>query len=452
MNNEFENNEKVETEEIEEVQDILNTNTDDLVDEYKRPEVKKEKKNRGGFGRGLFFGIVITLLVVTLAGVIASSYIRRQGLVLTTYKLDENLTGHLLSQQMEEKVSEILSALSAYYYEDIDSDKVAEGMFKGIVDSLGDKYTVYYTEKEYQDFMMDTQGVYYGIGALLSQDKTTLVISIDTVYKGSPAEEAGLQSGDIIVSADGIAAEGQELSSFVENIRGAENTKVTLVINRNGEEMTFEVIRRKVDVPTIESAMFPDNIGYIRITQFDEVTASQFKEALNGLKKDGMEALIVDVRSNPGGLLSSVTEILDELLPEGLLVYTENKSGQRVEYNSYKGELGKPMCVLVNGNSASASEIFAGAIKDYEYGTLIGTNTFGKGIVQGIVPFKDGSAIKVTTSRYYTPKGNYIHGVGIAPDIELEYEFLGGENDKYDYSLDNQIQKAVEVLKEKMGK
>ncbi len=196
--------------------------------------------------------------------------------------------------------------------------------------------------------------------------------------------------------------------------------------------------------------MFDNKIGYIQISQFEEVTAPQFNEALKDLKKQGMKGLIVDLRGNPGGLLTSVSEILDEILPEGMLVYTENKFGKKEEYTSAKGELGLPLCVLINESSASASEIFAGAIKDYEYGTLIGTNTFGKGIVQVIVPLRDGSAVKVTTSRYYTPKGNYIHGVGIAPDIELPYEFLGGANDKYDYKYDNQINKAIEVLQDKI--
>ncbi|MBQ9341930.1 MAG: PDZ domain-containing protein [Lachnospiraceae bacterium] len=439
----FEQEETKETEENLQVIDI--DNMDMAVEEVKKPRRNKE------FGKGVFAGVVLCLLIVSLAGLMIFSTLRKNGYTISELKVDKELTAGILSEQVENKISNILSILSTYYYDDIDTDIVAEGMFKGMVDSLGDKYTNYYTEEEYQEFIMSTAGVYYGIGALLSQDKTTLVITIDKVYKNSPAEEAGLMAGDIILSANGVSSEGVEVSNFVNNIRGEEGTTVDIVVKRGEEELTFTCTRRKVDIPTIEYTMFDNKIGYIQITQFDEVTGPQFSDALKDLKKQGMKALIVDLRGNPGGLLTTVTDILDEILPKGMLVYTENKYGKREEYTSDSNELGLPLCVLINGTSASASEIFAGAVKDYEYGTLIGTNTYGKGIVQVIVPMKDGTAIKVTTSRYYTPNGNYIHGVGIAPDIELEYEFLGGENDLYDYKYDNQINKAIEVLNSKLN-
>ncbi|MCR5374972.1 MAG: S41 family peptidase [Lachnospiraceae bacterium] len=441
--------EKFENEETKKEEDNLEVIDIDDISGVGEQIIAAPKKNKE-FIKGVVMGLVIMLLIVSLAGLLLITTLRKNGYMISNGVVDKELTAGILSEHVENKIAEILTTLSTYYYDNLDNEKIAEGMYRGMVDALGDKYTTYYNEAEYRDFILNTTGVYYGIGALLSQDKTTLVITIDKVYKNSPAEEAGLKDGDIILSANGVSAEGMDVSEFVNYIRGEEGTKVDIVVKRGDEELPFTCTRRKVDVPTIEYTMFDNKIGYIQISQFEEVTAPQFNEALKDLKKQGMKGLIVDLRGNPGGLLTSVSEILDEILPEGMLVYTENKFGKKEEYTSAKGELGLPLCVLINESSASASEIFAGAIKDYEYGTLIGTNTFGKGIVQVIVPLRDGSAVKVTTSRYYTPKGNYIHGVGIAPDIELPYEFLGGENDKYDYKYDNQINKAIEVLQDKM--
>lgn len=209
--------------------------------------------------------------------------------------------------------------------------------------------------------------------------------------------------------------------------------------------------RQNVTLPSVSSEMLQNQIGYIRIESFEEDTAQQFEEKLADLQASGMQALVVDLRYNGGGLVDSVVQILDDILPEGLVVYVEDKYGNRQEYNS-DGDtyLDCPLAVLINGDSASASEIFAGAVKDYEYGTLIGTTTFGKGIVQSVIPLEDGDAIKLTTAKYFTPKGNYIHGVGIDPDIELDYEYLDPDGDSYDMQYDNQILKAIEVLSEEL--
>jgi carboxyl-terminal processing protease len=201
-----------------------------------------------------------------------------------------------------------------------------------------------------------------------------------------------------------------------------------------------------VVLPSVEGEMLSGNIGYIAIGEWQDNTPEQFKEIVAELEKKGMESMIIDVRSNPGGLLDSVVEVLDYILPKGTVVYTEDKYGQRKTYSSDADCLQYPMAVLINGNSASASEIFAGAIKDYSYGTLIGTTTFGKGIVQSIFTLPDGDALKVTTAKYFTPNGNYIHGVGIDPDIELEYEYSGPTDEAYDMQYDNQLQKAIQIL------
>ncbi len=426
-----------------------------LVEEFKDQdfdeEIKKNDENqyKRMYKKGLASGIAITLTLTLAITAVASVFMRRNGYVVTTFKPDKKLTGKILSNEVETKVSELLGALSQYYYDDMKNSDLAEGMYAGLVNGVGDKYTTYFTKKKYEEYIGGTSGTYYGIGAVLNQNIDTGVISITRVYDNSPAKDAGLKAGDIFVSADGHKAEGVDLTEFVTHVKGDEGTKVKLVMVRSGKQLKVNVERRKVEIPTVEYQMLEDKTGYIQILEFDKITTSQFKKALKDLRNQGMTALIVDLRDNPGGMVNAVTEILDEILPKGLLVYTQDKNGEKTEYKSDKKELGLPLAVLVNGNSASASEIFAGAVKDYKYGTLIGTKTFGKGIVQVLAPLSDGSAIKVTTSKYFTPKGNYIHEVGIEPDEKLEYKYLGDEKEEYDITKDNQVQKALEILEER---
>ena len=421
---------------------------EDLGGEMERPAQTygpvKKKKNE--FKKGFLSGVAASLAAVLILGAVGSMVLTSNGYVFTTFKPDKNLTGGILSESVETKLSEILGALSAYYYDEVDQETAAEGLYTGLVDSLGDPYSRYFTKEEYRDYLNSSNGTYYGIGAVLTQNTQTGEISISRVYEGSPANEAGLKAGDVFVSADEFDAEGADLSEFVTHVKGDEGTTVKITVLRDGKEKTFTVERRKVEVPTVEHQMLQGNTGYIEILEFDAVTTDQFETALEDLKKQGMTSLIVDLRDNPGGMVTSVTEILDTILPKGLLVYTQDKDGNKKEYKSDKRELGLPLAVLVNENSASASEIFAGAVKDYEYGTIIGTTTFGKGIVQVLTPLSDGSAIKVTTAKYFTPNGNYIHGVGIDPDIELEFEYQGDEDEDYDIMKDNQVLKALEIL------
>lgn len=403
---------------------------------------------KGSFRKGFIAGIAAALAVVLILGAVGSMILTSNGYVLTTFKPDKKLTAGILSEQVENKVSEILGAISAYYYDDVDQQKAAEGLYAGLVDSLEDPYSCYFTKEEYQDYLNSSNGTYYGIGVVLTQNIQTGEISVTRVYDSSPAKEAGLKAGDVFVSADDFQAEGADVSEFASHVKGDEGTTVELTVLRDGKEKTFTVERRKVEIPTVEHQMLQGNTGYIQILEFDEVTAEQFDAALKDLRKQKMTSLIVDLRDNPGGMVTSVTDILDTILPEGLLVYTQDKDGKKKEYNSDKNELNLPLAVLVNENSASASEIFAGAVKDYGYGTIIGTTTFGKGIVQVLTPLSDGSAIKVTTAKYFTPKGNYIHGVGIEPDVELEFKYGGDEEEEYDIMKDNQVLKALDILEQ----
>ena len=408
----------------------------------------KKKRKKPGFAAGVVVGIAAAA-VILVGGTFGICKAGNYQMVIGSKGASKVKNTKLLDQDTVDKVDELTNYMDLYYYEDYDVQDVQDGLLEGVVSGLGDKYSAYYTAEEYKEQQLSTSGTYYGIGAALAQDKDTMQVTITKIYEGTPSEEAGLKKDDVIVSADGTDATSMELTDFVKLIRGEEGTTVHLEIYRPSTEETleFDVERKNVELPSVSSQMLENNIGYIQISEFQSKTAEQFESALSSLKDQGAQSLIVDVRGNGGGLVDSVVAILDDILPEGTVVYTEDKYGNRQDYTS-SGDtyLDMPIAVLVDQNSASASEIFAGAIKDYNYGTLIGTKTLGKGIVQTVFSLPEGDAIKITTAKYFTPDGNYIHGVGIEPDIELEYQFMGGENDEYSVDLDNQIQKAIEVL------
>ncbi len=395
------------------------------------------------FWKGLVLGFVVTLVLVEAAIFGAGALEKFQKKAADTPQAD------LTNSEIERKLDEIEALVNEQYLEEVDPQTVEDFLYKGVVAGLGDVYGAYYTREEYESMKESTSGSYCGIGVEMSQDMTTGIIKVNRVFEGSPAMEAGLRPGDIFYMVEDLEVTGEDLTKVVSLIKGAEYTKVHLRMARDGEMeyLDFDVERRMVEVPSVEYEMLENRIGYIAISSFDEVTAGQFTNALKKLETQGMQSLIVDLRNNGGGLVSSVCSILDELLPEGLIVYTEDKYGYREEeFSDGKHFFDKPLAVLINENSASASEIFAGAIKDYGIGTLVGTKTFGKGIVQKIFPLYDGTAVKLTVSKYYTPKGNYIHGVGIEPDVEVDLE----ESLKYQVLIpreqDIQLQKAMEVV------
>ena len=431
--------------------------TENLEEQEKCPEYpSKTDTQRHIYRRGIFSGVVGTLAVLAVLVITAGVTLHfKSGQRTANEQMQAGISGKnaretISSQAVEQKAGEIADLIDEYYYEEIDQDALVDGMYAGMVNGLGDKYSTYMTAEEYSSFNDTTTGTYYGIGAVLTQDPDTNIVTILHVYPGSPAEEAGVRDGDIIVKVEEIEGDSMELSELVKHIKGEEGTSVHLLLMREGESdyLEFDVQRREIDVPTVEYEMLEGtNVGLIAISEFAENTPEQFDAAIKDLQKQGMESVVIDLRDNPGGVLQSVCKMLDQILPEGLVVYTEDKYGNRSDFQSDASCMDIPLAVLVNENSASASEIFAGAIKDYKYGTLIGTTTFGKGIVQTIIPLDDKSAVKLTMAKYYTPNGNYIHGVGITPDIELEYEYQSPEDTVYDPMHDNQVLKAIEVLK-----
>lgn len=425
------------------------------TENFESQEKRQPKKDKSEFRRGMVMGMLCTMMVVAVISVTAGIIMQKQhdgsiSAKTEKSKAEEVSREAVSSKEVEDKAGEIADLIDQYYYEDIDQEALVEGMYAGMVEGLGDPYSNYFTAKEYAAFNETTTGTYYGIGAVLTQNINTNVVTILHVYPGTPAEEAGVKDGDIIVKVGDVEGDSMELSELVKHIKGEQGTTVHLELLREGEEehVELDVERRQIEVPTVEYQMLEGNVGFIQISEFSDVTPEQFDAAIKDLQGQGMKSMIVDLRNNPGGVLQSVCAMLDEILPEGLVVYTEDKYGNRSDFKSDAECLDIPMAVLINENSASASEIFAGAIKDYEYGTLIGTTSFGKGIVQTIIPLEDGSAVKVTMAKYFTPNGNYIHEVGIDPDIELEYEYLGEEDETYNPMNDNQVLKALEVLKE----
>ncbi len=361
----------------------------------------------------------------------------------TKEKVDESSI--VRDKDVQKKIERIEKIIHKNYIDAVDKDTIAEGVYDGLMESIDDAYAEYYSPEEWISMQQSTQGIYYGIGAYLQKDKELLYPRITGVIAGTPAEEAGLKENDIIEKVDDEDVFDQDLSEVVTKIKGEEGTYVHLTIVRDTEEKEFDVVRRKVETPTVTWEMKDNDIAYIKISEFDTVTVDQFAEALAEAKGKRMKGLILDLRSNPGGSLAAVVDIARMLLPKGRIVYTEDKYGNQNSYDCEGNhEIDVPMAVLVNGYSASASEILSGAIKDYKKGILIGTTTFGKGIVQQIFTLEDGSAVKLTVSHYYTPNGNDIHKVGIEPDVVLEFDNEAYEKDETDNQLDEAMKRLTE--------
>lgn len=354
---------------------------------------------------------------------------------------------------VEKKVNEINSLIDYYYYFDIDKETQEEALYDGIMMGLDDPYSVYYTQDEYEALMEENTGEYVGIGAVVTQDET-MKVSIVRPVPGSPAEEAGLLAEDIFIEIDGTVLSDEDLQHVVDMIRGEEGTVAHIKIFRPSinEYLEFDVTRRVVENVTVYHEMLDDSIGYIQVQQFYENTPDEFIKAIETCQSQGAKALVIDMRDNPGGLLTAVVEMCDYIIEGGNIVSTRDKNGNNIavyEANDSKS-LDIPMAVLVNGNSASASEIFAGAMKDTKKADIIGTTTFGKGIVQSVIPLSDGTAIKITIAKYFTPNDNDIHEVGVEPDYVVELKDGRTNAVNLERADDVQLDKAVEVLKGKI--
>ena len=356
--------------------------------------------------------------------------------------------GVLSDSSHVQKIEYLEKMIDQEYLGEVDNAEMAEGIYAGLVYGLGDVYSRYYTADEYAQETASTDGAYAGIGVSIQKNKNGGV-QIAECYEGGPGAEAGLQTGDVITAINDTDVTDMELSDVVSLSRENKDKTIVLTVFRENEEKSREISVDVTDVelPSVFGEMLDKKTGYIQITQFTGVTPQQYKDMFAELKDKGMERLVIDLRDNPGGLLTSVCDILREILPEGLIVYTEDKYGNREEETcDGKHQLDMPLAVLVNENSASASEIFAGAVQDHEVGTIVGTTTYGKGVVQELRQLSDGSAVKLTVSNYYTPNGNSINKVGIKPDVEVKLASELLNKDEITHEEDNQLQKALNVI------
>lgn len=418
---------------------IMEQNGFDRLKEDSMP-AERQKKD-GKFLKGAAVGAVAALVAV--ACIFGGSALVRNILAGGSYA-----SGDVSENDVDQKLAKINDLIDRYYlYEDeIDEDSLIEGIYSGYASALGDPYTEYYDEEESQALLENTNGEFSGIGATLTQSSDGSGVAIVNVYEDSPADKAGLQAGDILYQVDDHEVQGEDLETVVSWVKGESGTEVTLHVRRDGEELTVTAVRDTIEVQTVEYEMKEGKIGYISVSEFDTVTYDQFSEALDSLDEQGMEGLVIDLRNNPGGNLDTVTEMLRLLLPEGTIVSVKDKNGDTEELTcDGEHEFTKPLAVLVNQYSASASEIFSGAIQDYGIGQIVGVTTYGKGVVQQLVDMGDGTYLKLTIAEYYTPSGRSINGVGVEPDVEVEYEY-----DENNPEADNQLERALEVVRSQM--
>ncbi len=408
--------------------------------------ILNKEKNRGR-AQGIAIGIAVTIAILISVLIWAGI-----GMGIFRYFTTGAFfrKSSVIGTREEDKLAVLNDVIETYYLDEYDENELKESMYKGYVDGLNDPYSQYYTKKEFTELMEDNNGTFEGIGVYLSVDQETQTLEVIRPIEGSPAEKAGMREGDLIVEVDGEDVIGQDSDIVISKMRGEKGTKVSVGVMREGEEdiIRFDIVRDVVESVTVTSEMLTDDIGYLSLSEFASVSYDQFRLQLNELKKQGMKALVFDLRSNTGGDFDIAVKIADKFCPEGLVVYIEDKDGNREEYNSDADMLGIPLVVLVNGYSASSSEIVTGAVKDHGTGTIMGTTTYGKGVVQRVLPLGDGSGIKVTIAKYYTPDGYNIHGVGIEPDVTVEWDY-----EKYrDEGTDNQLEAAREYLEKELEK
>lgn len=415
-----------------------------------------DKKSSVLFFLGVAIGVGVSLVftAILLFGVIGKDRFREAlGAGPIQSVTEPAATGPAVTSLDTKAISGKLTGLEKivdkYYLNDIDYGTMTEDIYKGALASLGDPYSGYFTADEYKSLMESTTGNYCGIGVSVTKNVSTGAVTVVQVFENGPGAKAGLLPDDIIEKVEGEEVTGLDLNQVVSKIKGEEGTSVNLTVLRGTNEIRMKLTRAQVSVDTVSHEMLDGDIGYIKVSEFEEVTAEQFEKAIDDLEKKGEKSLIIDLRDNPGGRYDTVCTMLDRIVKKGLLVYTEDKYGHKEEQNAVTNEsFTKPLVVLVNGNSASASEIFSGCIQDYGIGTIVGTTTFGKGIVQQLIPLTDGSAVKLTVSKYYTPDGRNIHGTGMEPDVTVELDKDAIKDGKLVREKDNQLQKAVSLLSE----
>ncbi len=441
--------------------DKINKEKEKIFEELEKKIRREEKKKKYINSFLLFFTVVLSISTLYFA-LVANNFInfdlsrKQTSLPEPTLKQKDKLFVKKDEKDLEyykeryEKVDEIRDLIRTYYYQETSDIDFETGMIKGLFRSLDDPYSVYFDKKEFKSFMDMNQGSYGGLGISIAPSKEGL-ISVITTFENTPASRAGIQTDDKIIKVEGEEYTAEEMDIAVSKMKGKPGTKVNITILRGTEQIDMELERANIVLDSVKSELLEKDgkkIGYIRIYSFDQKVFKEFLSHSSKLKRDGAEGLVIDLRNNPGGSLSECVRLSDYLLGQQVIVSTENNIGHKEIFESDANKIALPYVVLVNGASASASEILASAIQDGGETELIGTNTFGKGVVQTVLPYlSDGSGFKLTTSEYFTPSGKNIHKKGVKPDIEIE---LSENFDITDKSTDNQLQKAISVLLKKI--
>ena len=399
----------------------------------------------------IYKAIMLVILTAFLTFILTTTYITNKYNITDGEQTISSLFGGELSNdgQLSTTIKYIKSILDKYYLSDIDEDKAIEGAIEGYVASLGDPYTEYIPKDEMKEYTENLMGNYVGIGIYMSQNSKDNTIVVLTPIKYSPAEEAGILPGDVIKKIDGIEYTGEDMIAAANNIKGEEGTVVKLEILRGQEIKTFEITRKKITTNPVIAEKLENNIGYLEITSFDEDTAVNFKGRYEELKAQGITSLIIDLRNNGGGLVDETLKIADYIVPKGkeLLVTVDKDGKEEIEKSQEDVLIDMPIVVLVNENSASSSEILAGALKDLNEATIVGTTTYGKGVIQQLLTLRNGAGLKVTVEEYYTPNRTKINGVGIEPNEKVELPETVKNPLLVKREEDTQLQKAIEILK-----
>ncbi len=351
--------------------------------------------------------------------------------------------------QQFDRLLELMDIVEEGYYEDYDVQDLLDGAAQGLLSGLGDPYTFFYTAEEYAELWEEDEGEYAGVGIQISTSYVTGICTISRVFDNGPAHEAGVRKGDILYKVEDLYVNSSTINEAVSIMRGTPGTDVHVTFLRDNEEIEFTLTRANINVNRIDSMMLTDEIGYIYLYDFAGDCAERFEAAVNTMVKNGTKGLIIDLRDNPGGWVNDAQSIADIFLDKGTLCYLQYKDGERYYYRTKDGKVDMQLVILVNENSASSSEILTGALKDRADATIVGKQTYGKGIVQSVVPLSDGTGMQITVAQYYTPNGNAVHKVGITPDVEVE-----GDNGMYELGdlTDAQLAKALEVMQEKLSK
>jgi len=393
--------------------------------------------------RRIYRTIMLIVVVALITFVITSTFLYNK--LGTSSFLNTGING--VNSELIKKVYTLKSILDNKYISKINEEELINGAIKGYVSGVGDPYTEYFTKEEMESFSAEIEGNYVGIGVYMIKDAETNTIVVLSPIEGSPAEMAGLQPGDIIKKIDGVEFTGEDFDDIGSVIKGKEGTKVNLEIERSGQILSFEIERKSIDLYPIESELLESNIGYINITSFDSDCAKEFKQTYENLVKANIKKIIIDLRNNGGGIVKEALDIAEYILDKNqiILITKDREGNEEIEKSTKKPIINMPIVVLTNENSASASEILVGALKDHKKATIVGERTYGKGVIQELLTLSDGSGIKVTVEEYYTPNRNKINGVGITPDVKI----ASSQSIIIDMEQDTQLQEAIKILKNK---